>query len=349
MQKFCTLLSALVCSAAVAVAADVTSLAPSSWEGETGTLPPNGANKTSYTFSERYQESAMLAGNVLTQTITGVENGTYQVTMALAASYTSGRGFECAYGDGISVAFFNDQEEGLTVVERTALDADGATVVVLTSEVTDGTLTYGIKNVAEGGNWFAASLMSIVLNPSEDDIIIPSVWTGSTGPIPDWANHTSYTLWERYTSGEMPAGDLLTQTISNLKNGSYKVSLAVAASFTSGRGFECATGDGICVAFANETQENVTVVDRTELNEEDVVLVDLTAEVTDGTLTYGLKNLTPGGNWFAAACLGVEHTNTTAIVETKSEAAKVAKVMENGRIYVIKNAQKVNLAGQIIK
>lgn len=350
MKKLLALFAAAACAGA-AFATDVTSLAPAEWTGATGTLPPNWANATPYTFAERYQGSAVSAGNVLTQNITGVENGVYKVTMALAASFTSGRDFECPYGDGISVGFFNDQEEGLSIIDRTTLAEDGATIVELTTEVTDGTLTYGIKNLSDGGNWFAASLISIVFDPSEDDIIVPTAWVGSTGALaPNWANATPYTFAERYQESEMPAGDVLTQTISNLKNGYYQVSLALAASYTSGRGFECAFGDDLSVGFANETQENLPVVERTTLAEDGATLMKLVAEVTDGNLKYGIKNLVPAGNWFAATCLGVERVeNPTAITETKTNSAKVAKVMENGRIYVIKNAQKVNLAGQIIK
>ena len=132
-----------------------------------------------------------------------------------------------------------------------------------------------------------------------DDItsLATAEWEGKTGDYGGLANPSV----ERYTNGAPEdTGDILTQTISGLRNGTYRVKLEVAASFTPERGFDCPTGDGLSVAFANSTQRNLSVVERGWVSEGEQKLVTLTATVTDGTLKYGIKNLAKSGNWFVA-------------------------------------------------
>ena len=132
-----------------------------------------------------------------------------------------------------------------------------------------------------------------------DDItsLATAEWEGKTGDYGGLANPSV----ERYTNGAPEdTGDILTQTISGLRNGTYRVKLEVAASFTPERGFDCPSGDGLSVAFANSTQRNLSVVERGWVGEGEQKLVTLTATVTDGTLKYGIKNLAKSGNWFVA-------------------------------------------------
>ena len=132
-----------------------------------------------------------------------------------------------------------------------------------------------------------------------DDItsLATAEWEGKTGDYGGLANPSV----ERYTNGTPEdTGDILTQTISGLRNGTYRVKLEVAASFTPERGFDCPTGDGLSVAFANSTQRNLSVVERGWVGEGEQKLVTLTTTVTDGTLKYGIKNLAKSGNWFVA-------------------------------------------------
>ena len=162
--------------AQTSVGAEFIDAAPSAWTGATGSLPQNWANATAYSFAEYYNGGAVAAGEVLTQTIEGLAAGNYEVVLACAGSYTSGRGFECATGDTLSVLFANDAQAALPIIERTTLDADGATVDTLLATVgEDGVLTYGIKNLCEAGNWYAASVQSI--KRAEDPISLMAVNT----------------------------------------------------------------------------------------------------------------------------------------------------------------------------
>ncbi|MCR4835575.1 MAG: hypothetical protein K5899_04210 [Bacteroidaceae bacterium] len=138
---------------------DIASIAPATWDGQTGTYGSR---------VERYITSSQAAGDVLTQTLTGLKNGTYEVTLNASASFTSGRGFETPTGEGLAVVFANDAEEGLEVIDRAAVSEFAP--IVLTAIVTDGTLKYGIKNIQDGGNWHVASVVSIIY-VSEETII----------------------------------------------------------------------------------------------------------------------------------------------------------------------------------
>ena len=356
---------------------DIVSYTPTVWDGQTG--PYSGLGHTAY---ERYLHGGSIgAGDVLTQTLTGVKSGTYNVTLELAASFTPNRGFECPTGIGLSQAFANDEYRALEVFERGWVSS--IQPITISTAVTDGKLKYGIRNIANAGNWYVANVTSITyvstntnntfnINTSAqhgtltssvsnatagstvtltatpdtnfqlesitvttctgenvslngnsfvmpaadvtvtanfslnyevgDDIIAiaPTEWEGQTDSYAG-LGHTAY---ERYLhGGSIGAGDVLTQTITGLKNGVYAVTLELAASFTSGRGFDCPTGNGLSVAFANETQENLEVIDRGWVNS--VSPITIYATVTDGTLKYGIRNLSAAGNWYVANVIGI--------------------------------------------
>ena len=358
---------------------DIVSEAPTVWEGQTAEY--SGLGHTAY---ERYSNTGSIGvGDVMTQTLRGVKNGTYNVTLELAASFTSGRGFECPTGTGYSLAFANDEFRTLEVVDRGWVSS--IEPITITCIVTDGILRYGIYNIADAGNWYVANVTSIefvsentdgtfdintsaqhgtltastynavpgttvtlaatpdanyqldgynvatctgeivavngnsFVMPAEDvnvtanfslsyevgdDIvaIAPTVWEGQSGEY-GGLGHTAY---ERYKhGGDNGAGDMMTQTLTGLKNGIYAVTLEVAASFTSGRGFECPTGDGLSVAFANETQKNIQVIDRDWVSS--IEPITIYATVTDGILKYGIRNLQTSGNWYIANVTGIEY------------------------------------------
>ena len=145
-----------------------------------------------------------------------------------------------------------------------------------------------------------------------DDIVdfAPTSWAGQTGEY-SGLDHKAY---EHYKHGDSNgAGNVMTQTLTGLKNGVYAVTLEAAASFTSSRGFECPTGDGLSEIFANDTQVNLTVVDREWVSSIDPVT--LYATVTDGTLTYGIRNLQESGNWYIANVTGIEYVSALDIEE----------------------------------
>ena len=358
--------------------ADLVDYAPTSWAGQTNEY--GGLGHTAY---ERYNSGSIGVGDVLTQTLTGVKNGTYNVTLELAGSFTPDRGFDCPTGTGNSLAFANNQYRDLEIVRRDWVSS--IQPITISATVSNGTLKYGIYNIANSGNWYVANVTgvkyvsentnntfkvntsaqhgsltcsasnaaagtTVTLNatpaanyefdsfavttctgenvsvngssfvmPSADvtvtanfslvyevgdDIVAvaPTEWVGQTGTY----SGLGYTVSERYKhGGDNGTGDVLTQTLTGLKNGIYAVTLEVAASFTSGRGFDCPTGDGLTVAFANDTQKNLEVVDRQGVGS--VTPITIYATVTDGTLKYGIKNLQVSGNWYIANVTGIKY------------------------------------------
>lgn len=164
------------------------------------------------------------------------------------------------------------------------------------------------ENVFKGG--VVEAEPEYAYNVSDDITSLATAeWEGKTGDYGGLANASV----ERYTDGTPEdVGDILTQTISGLRNGTYRVQLETAASFTSGRGFECPTGDDLSVVFANGNQRNLPVLERGWVSEGEQKLVTLTATVTDGTLKYGIKNLAPSGNWFVARLKSIVYVSADA-------------------------------------
>ncbi len=145
---------------------DISALAPADWTGQGGNYG-GLANPA----KEKYVDGAnapLKAGEVMTQTIDGLKNGKYIVLLEAAGSYTSGRGFECPTGDGLAVAFANDQEENLPIVDRGWVGEGEQNFYALETEVTDGTLKYGVKNLADAGNWYVVRLASIAMIPEKE-------------------------------------------------------------------------------------------------------------------------------------------------------------------------------------
>jgi len=196
-----------------------------------------------------------------------------------------------------------------------------------------------------------------------DDIksLAPASWEGEGGKVADWAWNGHEGASEFYNgSGSVAAGDVMTQTITDLLNGTYEVTMTLAASYTSGRGFECPTGDDLCVAFANDKQEVLPVVDRVSVAGDGANVFTFKVAVTDGTLKYGIKNLAPAGNWYLAQLDSIKFISTSVAANTMSavvtdideiEVAPKAngKMIENGKIVIVKNGVKYNVNGIRVK
>ncbi|MCQ2196677.1 MAG: RICIN domain-containing protein [Bacteroidaceae bacterium] len=122
-------------------------------------------------------------------------------------------------------------------------------------------------------------------------------WKLSTGNVQEWANPDGPGMAERY-EGKMFTGDVMYQEITGLKNGTYIVKMRGAASYTSGRGFTGAVGKDHAYFYANGRLESLEVFDRTSIASGTLEKVDLDCVVTDGTLKFGIQNITEGANWF---------------------------------------------------
>ena len=136
-------------------------------------------------------------------------------------------------------------------------------------------------------------------------------WVGQTGKVSaDFMKEAAYVgISERYQNGAF-TGDVMTQTIEGLKPGTYTVTLHGGASYTSGRGFDGATGKDHAYFFANDALQSLEVYDRTVIADGTVETAVLKANVgEDGKLKYGIQNITIGANWFVVDLEKIEYTS----------------------------------------
>ncbi len=116
------------------------------------------------TATETYNTSNYAVGDVIYKEIEGLEAGTYQVTFYYAANAANIEGI--ASGTGIAQAFANDTAYDITVGTSTSMNDSWANGTLITIECTvgaDGTLKFGLRNVAEGGNWYTVEAVSLTL------------------------------------------------------------------------------------------------------------------------------------------------------------------------------------------
>ena len=143
-------------------------------------------------------------------------------------------------------------------------------------------------------------------------------------------------LAENYQSNVNATGDLMTQTVTGLPNGTYRVSIYANAFYTSGRGFESDVQDGaedVCYVFAgmgeNRVQKFITARIATSTTENDLRTLE-NVKVVDGTLVVGLGKAKAGTNWhtvqvFEITAL-VDATELLATANNDYEAVKDEKM-----------------------
>ncbi len=110
--------------------------------------------------TETFAETNIPAGKVMYQSLTGLNPGKYEVKM-LACANVAWR--DCNTGEGIAQVYVNDVTEDIEVIAQTACTpADHEyTLIAIVGE--DGTLEFGLQNIAEGGNWYVAKPTSVKL------------------------------------------------------------------------------------------------------------------------------------------------------------------------------------------
>ena len=111
---------------------------------------------------ESYKKTVEGTGIVLSQELTGLENGIYNVVLTANANYTPGRGFDSDLVDGATDAayvFANDKKENIVSHVNTGWTLQD--IAINGVIVSDGTLKLGIgKNKAQT-NWNAIQIKSL--------------------------------------------------------------------------------------------------------------------------------------------------------------------------------------------
>ena len=112
---------------------------------------------------EQYLTNTTTLGQVLYQTVEGLDNGTYTVELYANASYTSGRGFTSAALNnevGRAIVYAGDVEKTIPVVHQTAVGENNI-VTLENVVVSDGTLKMGLRKDIEGSNWHTIQIKAL--------------------------------------------------------------------------------------------------------------------------------------------------------------------------------------------
>ena len=142
--------------------------------------------------------------------------------------------------------------------------------------------------------------------------VIENTWVGQSG---NYLFQGEYYA-ERW-NGSLYTGDVLTQTVDGLPNGKYEITLRAAANVAWVTGN---TGDDLTELFANNSKQNITVGSLTELGDNDFNTYTIEGIVTDGTLTYGLRNIAEGGNWFVIDAQRITYVSSLTVSSDVAEA-----------------------------
>lgn len=135
-------------------------------------------------------------------------------------------------------------------------------------------------------------------------------WTCNQGNGP--ASYQATGATETYgASSAFVAGNIMSQTITGLPNGYYKVQFYGVVN--AANGVSTVSGSDLVQAYANTTSLDVDVVQQNDCTPTDY-LRTIEAQITDGTLTYGLKvkdEVTDAGNWAVAKIYSLTYLGST--------------------------------------
>lgn len=146
---------------AFAAVVDKTSLVGTSkeaWNAGGGPVNIDGIS-----MPEKYETTTATLGDVMWQTVTGLENGTYTVELYANARFCPGRGFNSAATDGqmdCTFLFANDVELSIPVFHNPDLN-NGQSYTLENVQVTDGTLRMGMTKKADGSNWHTIQIKAL--------------------------------------------------------------------------------------------------------------------------------------------------------------------------------------------
>lgn len=109
-------------------------------------------------------------GEIITKTISGLENGLYTVTLCANAYYTPERGFDSDLIDGsmdVAYVFANDVKVPIKAKIGGSVAQNGE--YTMNVQVTDGTLHLGLAKRIAGTNWHTIQIKSLTYNEVIDD------------------------------------------------------------------------------------------------------------------------------------------------------------------------------------
>ena len=111
-------------------------------------------------------------GNVLYQTINDLPNGNYEVSFYAWENFCDWNPqATIAYGNGIAQVFANAATKDIEVINSRNSSGWDANKHTLNCHVTNGTLIYGVKNIATGGNWAVCRAISLTYTGPYNEVV----------------------------------------------------------------------------------------------------------------------------------------------------------------------------------
>lgn len=170
-------------------------------------------------------------------------------------------------------------------------------------------------NVIEGGS---ADLESFIKNPSFEKTDLTG-WTVSDNEggdigVKHYSENTTTGTDESYLFNSWPEGVSLTQTLTGLPNGVYKMTVSLASD-----------ADNTVVLIGNGSEREVTLTKGAGTFED----FNVKFRVTDGTATIGVVGGNAGANWYKADNFRLELLNDHLVLnETDGEAIVQARTVD---------------------
>ena len=121
--------------------------------------------------------SCTVTGNILTQTISGLENGSYEVVLyanAMAANGVDANNAVSADANDVAYVFANDVKVFITAKKANSTAANGE-YTLSNVIVTDGNMTIGLGKAKAGTNWHTIQRHSPALKPPSAAWLISTI------------------------------------------------------------------------------------------------------------------------------------------------------------------------------
>lgn len=251
------------------------------------------------------------------------------------ATYADGTiTFEATEGAEV---YYTVVSEGSTI--GATLKAEGNTVTDATLPYVNGTISY--YSMLDG---ITSQTKTIALKDEHTyvnctDKVDPVAWSSAVpgdGAVHNFmasflGTSNSYRLREKYYgSATTAAGVEMSQTVTGLENGTYKVQIYAAANRANGVGSwpDDINPNILDAVFAssgeNTAETNILAYNSNNLTADEPGLYTVAVEVTDGTITMGVKSLEASighTNWYTIQLRGLQRVSTLDASYEKAVAA----------------------------
>ncbi len=223
----------------------------------------------------------------VSQTLTGLPDGYYQLTALIASDANQYIQVYCGNGK---------------VYDTSADKGTGKDITTAVAYVSGGSVEIG----ATSYNWFKCDNFRLTylgsdFTPSSETPLALTDKASLAWNVGGTTVQWGIQLREVYSTDPTTiANDVLTQTISGLDNGNYRVKLWAEASYAKNNGVadsDVAEGTHVATLYANDATANVNLENQTGVAGGTLNSYTLDAQVTTHTLKIGMNAIASGANW----------------------------------------------------